>query len=285
MEKDTSIIIPAKNELAGIKKILPDLKELFQTAEIILVDDGSTDGTEEYCKKNGVQCIRHAYSKGNGAAVKTGAKNANGKVLVFLDADGQHRPEDIKKLLSRIEHGHDMAVAARDKESHASILRYLANTIYNKLASWMTGHNIEDLTSGFRAVKSDKFREYLYLLPNGFSYPSTITMAFFRSGYSVEYIRIDVEKRIGKSHIKPIRDFLRFFLIIFRVATLYSPLKIFFPVSLICFITGMANYLYTYIYYKGFTNMSALLLSMSILIFLIGLISEQVTMLIYKKNN
>ena len=285
MKTETSIIIPAKNELAGIKRILPSIKELYPDAEIILVDDGSTDGTKEYCEEIDVRCVKHVYSKGNGAAIKTGAKNASGEVLVFLDADGQHSPEDIKKLLGRLDAGYDMVVAARAKESHASILRYIANSIYNKLASWMAGHNIEDLTSGFRAVKADKFREYLYLLPNGFSYPSTITMAFFRSGYSVEYIRIDVEKRIGKSHIKPIRDFLRFFLIIFRVATLYSPLKIFFFFSLICFITGMANYLYTYIYYKWFIKMSFLLLSMSILIFLIGLISEQVTMLIYKKNN
>jgi len=278
-----SIIIPAKNESDGIARLLPELRKYHPEIEIIVVDDGSDDDTGTICRKNEVTLITHPYSMGNGAAIKSGVRKASSKILIFMDADGQHDPADIKSLVGQLNNGHDMVVGARDRKSHANILRYFANTIYNKLASWMTGNRIDDLTSGFRAVNANKFREYLYLLPNGFSYPSTITMAFFRSGYSVKYVPVDVKKRLGKSHIKPIRDFLRFFLIIFRVATLYSPLKIFFPCSLVCFLGGMGNYIYTYIFYKIFTNMSALLLSMSILIFLIGLISEQITMLIYKK--
>lgn len=277
-----SIIIPARNEAASLSRLLPDLKRLYTSAQIVVVDDGSTDNTVDICQANGVTVIRHPYSKGNGAAVKAGARAANGDTVVFLDADGQHRPDDVGLLLGRLEEGHDMVVGARNRGSQASVGRALANRLYNFLASWMVGRKVEDLTSGFRAVQAAKFREFLHLLPNGFSYPTTITMAFFRAGYSVSYFPIVAGRRIGKSHIRPVRDSFRFLLIIFKIGTLYSPLKMFVPFSALFFSLGIGYYGYTYSEYGRFTNMSALLFITSVLIFLIGLVSEQITTLIYK---
>ncbi len=202
-----------------------------------------------------------------------------------MDGDGQHQPEDITRLLERIDQGADMAIGARDSASQASIFRHTANWFYNLTATWITGHRILDLTSGFRAVDAKKFREFLFMLPNGFSYPTTITMAFFRSGYTVEYIPIRATKRSGKSHIKLLRDGLKFLLIIFRVCTLYSPLKLFFPVALFQFLLGFGYYAYTYMQWGRFTNMSVLLFTGSAITFLIGLISEQITTILYKHND
>ena len=283
MDKKLSIVIPAKNEALNLEKLLPKLRSLHAEAEIIIVDDGSTDDTRNICEANKAKIIHHPYSKGNGAAIKTGAQAAKGDVIVFMDADGQHQPEDIAALLSKFEQGYHMVIGARSRGSHASIGRQIANGIYNKLSSAITGQKILDLTSGFRAVNAEKFREFLHLLPNGFSYPTTITMAFFRAGYSVGYQPIEALKRGGKSHIKPIQDGIRFLLIIFKVGTLYSPLKIFIPISVLHFTTGFFYYLYTYISSGRFTNMSALLLTTSIIIFLIGLVSEQITTLIYSR--
>jgi glycosyltransferase involved in cell wall biosynthesis len=284
MMDNVSIILPAKNESESLLKLLPELTGLYNNAEIIIVNDGSDDETLDVCRKYNVKVISHPYPKGNGAAVKTGARAATGSILVFMDADGQHSPEDISRLLEGIEKGNDMVIGAREKDSHASTSRYIANLIYNKLASYMSGHKITDLTSGFRAVKADIFKQFLYLLPNGFSYPTTITMALFRSGYSIKYVPISCEKRTGSSHIKLVKDGFKFLLIIFRVTSLYSPLKIFGPVSAGLFITGMFYYSYTYISQGRFTNMSILMLLTSVIIFLIGLLSEQITFLIYSQN-
>jgi glycosyltransferase involved in cell wall biosynthesis len=283
MNKALSIVIPAKNEASNLDKLLPRLRTLYKEAEIIVVDDGSTDNTSTICEENSVRLICHPYSKGNGAAIKTGAQAAMGEVIIFMDADGQHKPEDIEHLLHKFERGYHMVIGARNAGSHASLARRIANGIYNTLSSWMTGQQILDLTSGFRAVNARKFREFLHMLPNGFSYPTTITMAFFRAGYSVGYQPIEALKRGGKSHIKPLKDGIRFLLIIFRVGTLYSPLKIFIPISLLHFMVGISYYFYTYISSGRFTNMSALLLTTSVIIFLIGLVSEQITTLIYSR--
>ena len=280
-----SIIIPAKNESHGLAKLLPDLRKYYPESEIIVVDDGSDDDIDQLAKSNGVTLVRHPYSKGNGASIKTGTRSSEANILVFMDADGQHNPEDIKKLLDKMDQGFDMVVGARSASSQASIGRLCANTFYNWFASMMVGQKIDDLTSGFRAVKADKFREFLHLLPNGFSYPTTCTMAFFRSGYSVGYVPIETNDRIGKSHIKLLKDGVRFLLILFRIGTLYSPLKIFFPMSATCFITGFFYYMYTYLMLGRFTNMSALLFTTSILIFLMGLISEQITALLYQRSS
>lgn len=276
-----SVILPARNEASVLAWLLPMLRAQHPNSEIVVVDDGSVDNTHDVCEHNGVTVVSHPYRMGNGAAVKAGARKASGKVLVFMDADGQHDPSDIHRLLVKLEQGYDMVVGARNRISQANVGRSMANRFYNWLASHMVGQRVEDLTSGFRAVRAERFKEYLDLLPNGFSYPTTITMAFFRSGYAVGYVPIHANTRTGKSHIRPLYDGLRFVLIIFRIGTLYSPLKLFLPISLVFFLIGLGYYGYTFSTQGRFTNMSALLLVTSVLIFLIGLISEQITNLLY----
>ena len=280
-----SIVIPAKDEAMSLPRVLGELKQLHPGAELIVVDDGSQDDTSAVARAAGAVVVRNPYSMGNGAAVKAGVRAAKGALTVCMDADGQHVPADVARLLELQAQGYDMVVGARvGSRSQASPWRHLANTFYNTLASWMTGHRILDLTSGFRVADTALFREFLHLLPNGFSYPTTITMAFFRAGYRVGYVPIEAAKRQGKSHIKPLRDGVRFLLIIFKIATLYSPLKIFLPISALFFCTGTAYYLYTFIEHHRFTNMTALLIITSVLIFLIGLVSEQITTLMYSKQ-
>ena len=277
-----SIVLPAKNEAQALRSLLPRICRQQPDAEIIVVSDGSTDATAEVCALNQVLCLESPYSMGNGAAIKRGARAANGEVLVFMDADGQHDPALIARLLKRLEEGYDMVVGARDRSGQASIHRGLANGLYNLLASWVTGHRIMDLTSGFRVVRAARFRDFLYMLPNGFSYPTTITMAFFRNAYAVAYEPVPVAARDGTtSHIRPLSDGIRFLLIIFKVATLYSPLKLFAPAAGLFFGTGLAYYAYTFFTVQRFTNMSMLLLSAAVVIFLIGLVSEQITTLLY----
>lgn len=285
MSHKLSIIIPAKNEARNLPGLLVEIGLQNLAAEIIVVDDGSTDTTAAIAIAAGAQVISHPYSQGNGAAIKTGARNANGEILVFMDADGQHKPEDIAKLLEKLDHGYDMVIGARKANTHAGIFRRLANAFYNRLASMMTGHKIEDLTSGFRAVKANKFRKFLYLLPNGFSYPTTSTMAFFRSGFPVAYVPIHAGKRGGKSHIKVVKDGIRFFIIILKIGALFSPMRLFLPISGAVFITGISYYAYTFINFGRLTNMSTLLILASLIIFLIGILSEQISSLHYKNSD
>lgn len=283
MEDSTiSIVIPALNEAGGLARLLPGLRTLLPEAEIIVVNDGSTDDTARVCGEQGVRVIAHPYPMGNGAAIKTGARAAGGEVLIFMDADGQHRPEDIPALLEKFGKGYDMVVGARTRGSHAGTHRAVANDVFSRLASWMVGQKVEDLTSGFRVVNAGKFRKFLYLLPNGFSYPTTITMSFFRAGFSVAYVPIDTPPRIGRSHIRPLRDGVRFLLIIIRIGTLYSPLKLFLPVSAGFFLVGLVYYVYTFFTTGRFTNMSALLFISAVITFLIGIVSEQISSLHYK---
>lgn len=277
-----SIVLSAKNEAEAIGLTLKNIQNLELVHEIIVVNDGSSDQTRLIAEKAGAKVINHPYSKGNGAAIKAGARAVQGDIIIFMDADGQHDPQDIPRLLEKINEGYDLVVGARQKGSQASLGRGIANGLYNNLATYMTEHKVEDLTSGFRAVRSEKFKEFLYLLPNGFSYPTTSTMAFFRAGYSVTYVPIHAAKRIGKSHIKPIKDGMRFFIIIFKIATLFSPLKMFLPIAVVLFLMATGWYGYTLYEYNRFTNMSALLYTGSVMIFLMGLISEQITALMYK---
>ena len=279
-----SIILPARNEAGAVGTTVAAIRARYPHAEILVVNDGSTDSTPAVAEAAGARVISKPYGMGNGAAIKTGARAARGNVLVFMDADGQHDPADIPRLLAKLDEGYDMVVGARGNGSQASVGRGLANGLYNRLATWMTGHPVLDLTSGFRAARAEKFREFIHLLPNGFSYPTTSTMAFFRSAYPVAYVPIVAARRIGTSHIRPLRDGVRFLLIIFKIATLYSPLKLFAPVAGGFFLVGLGWYGYTYATEGRFTNMSALLFSASVIVFLIGLISEQITNLTYKRD-
>jgi glycosyltransferase involved in cell wall biosynthesis len=284
-QESVSIIIPARNEASALPHCLGQVRATLPQAELIVVDDGSDDATPAIAAEFGARVISHPYPKGNGAAVKTGARAATGGILVFMDADGQHRPEDIPKLLAKLEEGFDMVVGARGMGDHAGVHRGFANAVFNRLASWMVNHRVEDLTSGFRAVHAERFRRFLYLLPNSFSYPTTITMSFFRAGFGVAYVPVTMPPRIGKSHIRPLRDGARFILIIIKIGTLYSPLKLFLPIAGVFFATGLGYYTYTYLTAHRFTNMSALLFITSVLIFLIGIVSEQISALMYKDSD
>lgn len=284
MTRDISIILPAKNEAESLQQLLPALRKYFPDEEILVVNDGSTDSTVEVCKQQGVTVISHVYSMGNGAAIKTGARNATKSTLIFMDADGQHTPADINRLLDKLDEGYDMVVGARHLDSHASLTRRIGNTLYNKLASWMTSYHIEDLTSGFRAARARHFRKFLYLLPNKFSYPTTSTMAFFRSGLAVGYIPIRAMNRSGerKSHIRLFHDGFRFLVIILKIGALFSPMRFFLPISGLLLLAGLSYYGYTYYAWGRLTNMSTILFLSSLFTFLIGIVSEQISALHYK---
>lgn len=279
-----SIVIPSKNESAVIADVVASARACYPDAEILVVDDGSTDDTGVAAESAGATVIRLPESLGNGAAIKTGARAASGDVIAFMDGDGQHDAAEFEVLLKKLDEGFDMVIGARSSGSHANVGRLWANGVYNVVASWLTGRRIPDLTSGFRVVRADLFKRFLYLLPNGFSYPTTITMAFLRAGFPICFEPIPVAQRTGKSHIRPVRDGIRFLVIIFKIATLYSPLKIFLPVSALFFVTGVGWYAFTYVTISRFTNMSMLLFSAAVIVFLIGLISEQITALTFSKS-
>ncbi len=284
MYSNISIVIPARNEQVGLGKLLPVLTQKYREAEIIIVNDASEDETVSIAKQfAGVRIVTHPYRLGNGAAIKSGVRAATSEIVVFMDADGQHDPDDIPRLLQKLGEGYKMVVGARSLSSHASLPRRLANMFYNRLASIMTGYKIEDLTSGFRATYRKDFKRFLYLLPNGFSYPTTSTMAYFRSALPVGYVPIKASVRQGKkSHIKPFKDGLRFFVIILKVGALFSPMRLFLPVSVFLFATGLGYYAYTYMTSGRFTNMSALILLSSLFIFLMGFMAEFVSSLHYR---
>lgn len=280
-----SIVLPALNEASSLAQLIPVLRRRFPDAEIIVVDDGSTDQTLDACGAGLCRVVSNPYRMGNGAAIKRGAREANAETLVLMDADGQHTPEHVQKLLDRFASAdYDMVVGARSGSDQATLYRRGGNHLLNRLASWMTGQRVQDLTSGLRVVKTRRFREFLHLLPNGFSYPTTITMAFFRSGYTVGYEPVAVLQRVGRSHIRPLRDGARFLLIVFKIGSLYSPLKLFLPISLVLFVAGGLLYSYTYLESGRFTNMSALLFMTSLLTFLIGMVSEQITNLMFARR-
>jgi glycosyltransferase involved in cell wall biosynthesis len=281
---DISIILPAKNEAAGLPALLEKILTYHPNVELIIVDDGSTDETAAIALLKGAKVISHPYSMGNGAAIKTGARAATKDILIFMDADGQHKPQDISRMLTELNTGYDMVIGARNAKSQATFGRLAANTLYNNFARFMVNHKVDDLTSGFRAVRANKFREFLYLLPNGFSYPTTITMAFFRSGYSVKYIPIHAAERIGKSHIRPLQYGARLLLIIFKIGTLYSPLKLFVPIALFHALMGLGYYGYTFLTESRLSLATLFMLIASITIFLIGLVSEQITQLMYRDS-
>ncbi len=274
--------MPAYNEELSIGNTITRLKELYPDFEILVVDDGSTDNTLRVAMDAGANVWPHPYNIGNGAAIKSGLRIAKGEWVVMMDADGQHNPEDIGRMLE-FKDTYDMVVGARSSSSETELHRDIANKIYNWFASYVTQFRVEDLTSGFRMVRLATARQFIYLLPNTFSYPSTLTMAYLRSGRSIKYIPIETKYRIGKSKIKLLQDGSRFLLILAKVATLFSPLRVFLPVSIAFFLTAAGYYLYSFITLGRFTNMSALLFNSSIIVFLIGLVAEQISQMRYDR--
>jgi glycosyltransferase involved in cell wall biosynthesis len=274
----TSIVVPAFNEGPSIGTLVADLRATAAWREIIVVDDGSSDNTGERASAAGAIVIRHPYNKGNGAAVKSGIRQAKGRFVLIIDADGQHRPADTVRLASRLS-DYDLVVGARSGVSQATLLRRLGNWLLNSLASFLAGRDIPDLTSGFRAARRDCLVEFLHLLPNGFSTPTTTTLAFVRAGYSVYFEPIDARQRQGSSKIRLGPDGLRFFLILLKVITIFSPLRLFVPISVAAFLTGVGYALWTVATQSHVTNSSVLLILLSVVILLMGLISEQIASL------
>ncbi|HEX9263817.1 MAG TPA: glycosyltransferase family 2 protein [Candidatus Binatia bacterium] len=274
-----SIVIPVFNEAEILPALLGKVQALKLTqSEVIVVDDGSTDGSAEIALTAGASVVRHPYNIGNGAAVKSGIRAARGKVIVLMDGDGQHKPEDIPNLLAEATNYH-MVVGARAKGSKLRFHRYAANLLYNLLASYVTKFKVQDLTSGFRVLTRREALRFIDLLPNTFSYPTTLTLAFLRSGFTVKYVPIQTLYRAGQSKISLVTDGIRFLLIITKIATLFSPFRVFLPVSIFFFIAGASNYLYTYFTQGRFTNMSVFMLTTAVIIFMLGLVSEQIALL------
>ena len=283
-ETTVSIIIPAFNEADIIANIVQQIRSLHPDFEVIVVNDGSTDDTAAEAQKAGAEVYSHPYNIGNGAAIKSGIRVATGDILVLMDGDGQHNPEDIAKLLEYFPE-FDMVVGARSISDQASLGRALGNKIYSWFASYVAKFSIKDLTSGFRAVKSNVVRNFLYLLPNTYSYPTTLTLGTLRSGMSVKYVPVKIKKRqTGTSNIKMMRDGVKFFMIITRICTLYSPMRVFLPVSFVMFLLGLINYLYTFIMHGRFTNMSVFLFVTAVLIFMMSLISEQICQMRFERR-
>jgi len=277
-----TVLMPAYNEEQSIGNTIARIKELYPEFEVLVVDDGSTDNTLRVAMDAGANVWPHPYNIGNGAAIKSGLRIAKGEWVIMMDADGQHNPEDIARLLE-FKDTYDMVVGARSRSSETELHRDIANKVYNWFASYVTQFRIEDLTSGFRMVRLTAVRQFIYLLPNTFSYPSTLTMAYLRSGRSVKYISIETKYRVGRSKIRLLKDGSRFFLIIAKIATLFAPLRVFLPVSMMLLFTGGLYYLFTFITQGRFTNMSALLLNSSLIVFMMGLISEQISQMRFDK--
>jgi glycosyltransferase involved in cell wall biosynthesis len=271
--RDVSIVIPAFDEEEGIATVVERLRGRgFH--EVLVVDDGSTDQTAARAEGAGARVVRHPYNKGNGAAVKTGVREAKGDVVLLMDADGQHDPDEAPSLYGPIG-PYDMVIGARSS-SDQTLTRALGNAIFKALASWLTGRPIPDLTSGYRAARRDRLLDILHLLPNGFSYPTTSCLAFLKAGLSVSFVKIHARKRIGASKIKVLRDGTRFLLIILKIVTLYSPLRVFFPVSAAALVLGTAYGAWNVALHGKIPMGSALLIQLAVVVFLFGLISEQI---------
>jgi glycosyltransferase involved in cell wall biosynthesis len=273
--EQTSVVIPAFEEGAAIGEVVSSLRGAAAWREILVIDDGSSDATPANAAAAGATVIRHPYNKGNGAAVKTGIRRAAGAFVLIVDADGQHQPEDALRLVSRLD-TYDLVVGARAPQTHASRSRRVGNALLNAIAGYLAGRPIPDLTSGFRAAKRDRLIEFLHLLPNGFSTPTTTTLAFMRAGYSVRFEPIEAAPRQGTSKIRLGSDGFSFFLILLKVITIFSPLRIFVPISVASFALGAAYAVWTIATQSHVTNSSVLLILSSVVIFLIGLVSEQI---------
>ncbi len=275
---DTSVIIPAYNEAPVIGQVIEGLASTAAWREIIVVDDGSADDTAEAARAAGARVVRHPYNKGNGASVKTGIREARGEFVLIIDADGQHPPSEAVRLVSRLGE-YDLVIGARAGSTQANPARRLGNAALNRVAAYMTGRSIPDLTSGFRAARREHLMEFLHLLPNRFSTPTTTTLAFVKAGHNVAFEPIEAKRRVGQSKIRLLRDGSKFFLIILKVITLFSPLRIFLPISLLSFVVGAGYAAWTVATQRHVTNSSVLLIMLAVIVFLVGLVSEQIAAL------
>jgi glycosyltransferase involved in cell wall biosynthesis len=273
-----SVVIPAYNEAAVIAEVVSSLASAGAWHEIIVVDDGSTDGTRAGATSAGATVVRHPYNKGNGAAVKTGIRTATGEFVMIVDGDGQHPGEDAVRLAERLGE-YDLVIGARSVSTQATQIRRFGNAALNRLASHLSGREIPDLTSGFRAARRECLREFIHLLPNGFSTPTTTTLAFIKAGYNVTFEPVDARPRVGASKIKLARDGVRFLLIILRIITLFSPFRVFLPISLASFLVGAGYAVWTIATQSHVTNSSVLLIMLAVIVFLVGLVSEQISAL------
>jgi len=273
-----TIVIPAYNEADVIGSVVRALASAARWREILVVDDGSSDETAANAQGAGATVIRHPYNKGNGASVKTGLRRAAGEYVLIADGDGQHRAADAVRLVERLGE-YDLVVGARSHGTQANATRRLGNRVLNWLAGYLTGRPIPDLTSGLRAARRTQLLEFLHLLPNGFSTPATTTLAFLKAGYSVAFEPIEAAVRVGKSKIRLTRDGTKFFLIVLRVVTIFSPLRIFLPISLAAFVLGAGYAVWTIATQSHITNSSVLLIMFSVIVFLVGLVSEQISTL------
>ena len=273
-----SIVVPAFNEEHAIGTLISDLRAPRAWHEILVVDDGSTDATAERAAQAGARVVRHPYNKGNGAAVKSGIRNATGEYILIVDGDGQHRPEDAVRLVSKLGL-YDLVIGARTRDTQATSTRRYGNSLLNWLAGYLTDRDIPDLTSGFRAARREHLREFIHLLPNGFSTPTTTTLAFIKAGYNVAFEPVEARQRRGESKIRLARDGTKFLMIILRIVTIFSPLRIFLPVSAASFAVGAAYAVWTIATQRHITNSSVLLIIFAVIVFLVGLISEQISAL------
>jgi len=273
-----TVVIPACNEAGAVGLVVAELRALAAWHQILVIDDGSSDGTGPEAEAAGAQVIRHPYTKGNGAAVKTGIRAATGAFILIMDGDGQHQPADARRLVDRLGE-YDLVVGARSGATQAGSTRRTGNALLNRLASYLAQRDIPDLTSGFRAARAEGLREFLHLLPNGFSTPTTTTLAFLRAGYNVAFEEIHARVRTGTSKIRLSSDGPRFLLIILRVITIFSPLRIFLPISAVLLLLGAGYGVWTVLRYTQVTDSSVLLITAALLIFLVGLVSEQIAAL------
>ena len=271
-----SVVIPAYNEGAVIAEIITALAAAGPWHEIIVVDDGSSDGTGDHAARAGAIVVRHPYNKGNGAAVKSGIRKASGEYVLILDGDGQHSPADAQRIVARLGE-YDLVIAARSSSTQATAARRVGNTALNQLASYLTERDIPDLTSGFRAARREHLREFLHLLPNGFSTPTTTTLAFIKAGYNVAFEPVEARQRLGSSKIKFARDGTKFFLIILKIVTIYSPMRVFVPLSLVTFALGVLYGVWNVAVHARIPNGAVLLILFAVGVFLVGLVSEQIS--------
>jgi glycosyltransferase involved in cell wall biosynthesis len=273
-----SIVVPAFNEEAAIASLVTQLLAAANWHEIIVVDDGSKDATAARASAAGARVVRHPYNKGNGAAVKSGIRTATGEFILIVDGDGQHQADDARRLVAKLG-DYDLVIGARTADTQATHTRRFGNSALNWLAGYLTDRDIPDLTSGFRAARREHLREFIHLLPNGFSTPTTTTLAFIKAGYNVTFEPVEARQRVGHSKIRLARDGTKFLMIILRIVTIFSPLRIFFPISAASFALGSGYALWTIYWESHVTNSSVLLIILAVIVFLVGLVSEQISAL------